>query len=30
MGGFLVRMLSGLGFFPGAGLLARDIEDTLD
>ena len=29
-GGFLVRMLSGLGFFPGAGLLARDIEETLD
>jgi hypothetical protein len=23
-------MLSGFGFFPGAGLLARDIEETLD
>jgi hypothetical protein len=29
-GGFLVRMLSGFGFLPGAGLLPRDIEDTLD
>lgn len=29
-GGFFVRMLSGLGFLPGAGLLARDIEDTLE
>lgn len=28
-GGFLVRMLSGLGFLPGAGLLARN-EFTLD
>lgn len=29
-GGFLVRMLSGFGFFPGAGLFPRDIEETLD
>lgn len=29
-GGFFVRMLSGLGFFPGAGLFPRVIEDTLD
>ena len=29
-GGFFVRMLSGLGFFPGAGLLPREIEETLE
>lgn len=28
-GGFFVRMLSGLGFFPGAGLLPRVIESLL-
>lgn len=30
-GGFLVRNVSGLGFFPGgAGLFPRDIEETLE
>jgi hypothetical protein len=29
-GGFFVRMLSGFGFFPGAGLFPRDIEETLE
>jgi hypothetical protein len=29
-GGFFVRMLSGFGFFPGAGLFPRDTEETLE
>ena len=30
LGGFFVRILSGLGFFPGAGLLFREIDEALD
>jgi len=29
-GGFFVRMLSGFGFFPGAGLFPRFTDETLD